>query len=996
MPTPTYTAVENSTFLDAYANQQATPKQFADMADNPTFAKAQEILTALFTDKAGIPDVIELGPMDTFPSVTVALVLDRATDASELLSGNWAERQAVLGTDGHNDATWATYGAKQEHFDDVVGYIATADGLGAGVLVDATSGYVSCVENRTVWVSLTPAQFETLFGTSLLSITLAGADEGFPAWAGNLNLPEEIAGKIKGLWVEQEIRIPSPEPMATEEVAPVTVGDGYLGIGNGYLKADATPAAVAANYDFPLSGDLDGVATKPIAVIEANLPDDKYVSLFEHYNEYREKLHLSKLTTDEFSYFGMGGTATDPWQAASEFTLDISVIAGAAPESALKLYGYAVNGTASTAFNAYQRAFFADSSLYAPVLSSSYPIASQPTAHSPFQWAFQQLFVDGALANISSHVSAGDQGSSGNIANGIANVPNSQASPFALAVGGTSIADLHGALKDVTIKEMAEAALQGDPATIFSLVASGLTTLPASLSSDKPADHTAVLTSMFETVWQRLQLTPRGDKGELEADFGANSTGVGGAADGVHIPSYQEAYGLATLTDHRRGSPDVAALAGGDFRYAVLDSDFTKHGETRTKPDGGTSAATPLWAALTAQFNAIFADQRLNQLGYYNDLLYIAAVVAPASFNDILMGSNTNSFYDVPDKTLYYNTNTGSYMIPTGDGYEAAPGYDLVTGLGTPNGELLARALTAIAHSQTSFSTSPDMLDADGSGGWTSGAHQGLLFQTMSSGGATVGVELGGSDFDYTSGASQAFAWTARLAGQSLQSDFDANLVRLFDKYGQGAVVDAIVDSGAGLSVALNGVAADAIQATLSNAFGFADFMTDGGVVRVARAVAVAETAGGDDNHMAVVRVRQNGQDNLAVTFYQADDLAGTVGGLKPGDAGYAVAAQAAAYQLATGGTSLNGPGYGNYAQNLLLDVDAGDFVAMMLVNRSHGQTYWAFSQANPDGQGHLWNYGLNTWGWEDTLGGGDHDFNDMIVQLDFTSTAGNGWLIQG
>ena len=771
--------------------------------------------------------------------------------------------------------------------------------------------------------------------------------------------------------------------------------DGYLGKGNGYLKADATPAAIAANYDFPLSGDLAGVATKPIAVIEANLPDGTYASLCEHYNDYREKLHLPKLTADEFNYFGMAGGATDPWLASSEFALDISVLAGAAPESALNLYGYAVNGSASTAFNAYQRAIFADSSLYAPVLSSSYPIASQPTADSPFQWAYQQLFVDGALANISSHVSAGDQGSSGNIANGIANVPNSQAAPYALVVGGTSIADLHGALKDVTIQAMAEAALQGDLATIFSLVASGLSTLPASLSSEKPADHTDVLTSMFETVWQRLQLTPKGHEGELEAKFGENSTGLGGTADGVPIPSYQEAYGLTALTDGWRGSPDVAALAGGDFRYAVLDSDF-KDGETRIKADGGTSAATPLWAALTAQFNAIFADQRLNQLGYYNDLLYIAAVVAPASFNDILMGSNINSFYDVPYKTGYYNTNTGSYMIPTGDGYEATPGYDLVTGLGTPNGELLARALTAIAHSQTSFSTSPDLLDADDSGGWTSGAHQGLLFQTMSAGGATVGVELGGSDFDYTSGASQALAWTARLAGQSLQSDFDANLVRLFDKSGQGTVVDAIVDSGDGLSVTLNGVAADAIQATLSNAFGFADFMTGGGVVRVARAVAVAETAGGADNQMAVVRVRQNGQDNLAVTFYQADDLAGTVGGLKPGDAGYAAAAQAAAYQLGTGGTSLNGPGYGNYAQNLLLDVDAGDFVAMMLVNQSRGQTYWAFSQANPDSQGHLWNYGLNIWGWEDTLGGGDHDFNDMMVQLDFTSTAGNGWLIQG
>ena len=41
----------------------------------------------------------------------------------------------------------------------------------------------------------------------------------------------------------------------------------------------------------------------------------------------------------------------------------------------------------------------------------------------------------------------------------------------------------------------------------------------------------------------------------------------------------------------------------------------------------------------------------------------------------------------------------------------------------------------------------------------------------------------------------------------------------------------------------------------------------------------------------------------------------------------------------------------------------------------------------------HLWNYGLNTWGWEDTLGGGDRDFNDLVVQIDFTSAWGNAWL---
>ena len=50
-----------------------------------------------------------------------------------------------------------------------------------------------------------------------------------------------------------------------------------------------------------------------------------------------------------------------------------------------------------------------------------------------------------------------------------------------------------------------------------------------------------------------------------------------------------------------------------------------------------------------------------------------------------------------------------------------------------PDGMLLARAMTAIAHSQVSFGLSPEMLDSDGSGGWTSGADQSLMFQAMSS-----------------------------------------------------------------------------------------------------------------------------------------------------------------------------------------------------------------------------------------------------------------------
>ena len=69
----------------------------------------------------------------------------------------------------------------------------------------------------------------------------------------------------------------------------------------------------------------------------------------------------------------------------------------------------------------------------------------------------------------------------------------------------------------------------------------------------------------------------------------------------------------------------------------------------------------------------------------------------------------------------------------------------------------------------------------------------------------------------------------------------------------------------------------------------------------------------------------------------------------------------------------------------------------MKLTNDTSHNTYWAFAQANESmgGQpvGHLWNYGLNTWGWEDQRGGGDRDFNDLMVQFDFTSASGQGWL---
>ena len=223
--------------------------------------------------------------------------------------------------------------------------------------------------------------------------------------------------------------------------------------------------------------------------------------------------------------------------------------------------------------------------------------------------------------------------------------------------------------------------------------------------------------------------------------------------------------------------------------------------------------------------------------------------------------------------------------------------------------------------------------------------------------------------------------------------------MRLFDKQAQGWVGQSVVEAGEHLSVSINAPSTVALQASMTSPFDFADFTSAAGAVRVARPVAVAETAGAADDTVAVVRVRQNGENTLSLTFYKVDDLTGTIDGLAAGRGGLSPRrSHGRAYQLTSGGTALSGPGYGNFGQSGLTNVDAGDFIAMKLVNNTTGAHYLAFAHANETVAGQTsaicGTTGLNTWGWEDTFGGGDRDFNDLIVQLDFTSASGHGWLV--
>ncbi|MEW6491196.1 MAG: PQQ-dependent sugar dehydrogenase [Cyanobacteriota bacterium] len=126
---------------------------------------------------------------------------------------------------------------------------------------------------------------------------------------------------------------------------------------------------------------------------------------------------------------------------------------------------------------------------------------------------------------------------------------------------------------------------------------------------------------------------------------------------------------------------------------------------------------------------------------------------------------------------------------------------------------------------------------------------------------------------------------------------------------------------------------------------------------------------------------------NNSFGFYQIDDPTGSIGNLNPGDAGYAEAAIRNRVDFSNGfsGGVLLAPFFiGNSTPET--------FLAQNPSNQA-GQgplTYFAFLNANPDGIDHIRLLGDNTFAFEDLYGGGDFDYNDLVIQLSFTPSGGN------
>ena len=220
------------------------------------------------------------------------------------------------------------------------------------------------------------------------------------------------------------------------------------------------------------------------------------------------------------------------------------------------------------------------------------------------------------------------------------------------------VARIHAALQQAAHRHVTVVASSGDTGVISDDGPPVQVSLPASDPLVLGAGGTALNASIVTGAYH----------GEMAWNADTDASG-GGYSSLFRRPSYQD--GVPRI-GRMRGLPDVAADADSSTAMALTFSGGVLY------PAQGTSAATPLWAAVIA-----LADQAAGRhLGFVNPAIY-AIARSPAyhnAFHDVVTGDN-------------------SVFWPTGlfTGYQAGPGWDPVTGWGSPNAQILVPLLAHAA-----------------------------------------------------------------------------------------------------------------------------------------------------------------------------------------------------------------------------------------------------------------------------------------------------------
>jgi subtilase family serine protease len=175
------------------------------------------------------------------------------------------------------------------------------------------------------------------------------------------------------------------------------------------------------------------------------------------------------------------------------------------------------------------------------------------------------------------------------------------------------------------------------------------------------------------------QLSLRANGTRLAPDRGWSDSG-GGKSIAFPRPSYQD--GVASVTGNARGVPDVAMDASCKSPVAVYGS--FRAGGGRWSSVCGTSLASPLFAGVVALADQYAGHGKPHGLGLINPAIYTIAARHDPGIVSVTTGTNSQSFVQGGKR----------YSVP---GFTAAPGYNLVTGVGTVDAASFVPELAKIA-----------------------------------------------------------------------------------------------------------------------------------------------------------------------------------------------------------------------------------------------------------------------------------------------------------
>ena len=355
------------------------------------------------------------------------------------------------------------------------------------------------------------------------------------------------------------------------------------------------------------------------------------------------------------SYFGLPANdptvivnGADPGVTADEIEADLDVQWAGAIAPAAQILLVVTKGNEPVTYGVDLSGLYIVSHNLADVMTLSYGACEGSFADSDTVF-YTNIWAQAAAQGITALVSSGDSGVDGcadaNATSGSsASVNGLGSSPYATCVGGTQFLDT------------------ANPSAYWS-------------STNDPVTKKSVKGPIPEAAWNET------------GSYGTLSASGGGLSVLFARPPWQNVAGIPAGAG--RAVPDVSVAAAAHTPYSiVMGGSGGAAGLTRVY---GTSASAPAFAGIAA----LLSQREGSRLGNLNPLLYALGAAQYGTAAAPVTGSGP--FHDVT---------SGTNTVPGVTGYDAGPGYDAVTGLGSPDASALAAALASPSTSGVDFAIS--------------------------------------------------------------------------------------------------------------------------------------------------------------------------------------------------------------------------------------------------------------------------------------------------